>query len=49
MDEFFKIEMMATDIDIILNITNEEWKCNANSAELIKSTNSLISALVKLK
>ncbi|WML35482.1 hypothetical protein [Clostridium sp. OS1-26] len=49
MDELFKIEMMATDIDIILNITNEEWKCNANSTELIKSANSLISALVKLK
>lgn len=48
MDALFKLEMMAKDMDIILNITSKELKYNAYSTEVITNINLLISALVEL-
>lgn len=48
MDTFFKLEMIAKDMNILLNVTSKELKYNAYSTEVTTNINLLISALVEL-
>ncbi|WP_053240983.1 hypothetical protein [Clostridium sp. DMHC 10] len=48
MDIFFKLEMIANNMSIILNITNKELEHNIYSTKAINNINLLISNLVEL-